>query len=104
MSLLCGGKWKTPHLAVRLNAGPVLTVEVLPVPIALAPPDLDAYGVQLEPPRSVVLNLLLILRSNLKYEGCQCSKDLPGGEEPVKEPLHTRSARLLCPLLVQSLT
>lgn len=77
-----------PHLAVGLDAGPVLTVQVLPVPIALAPPDLNAYGVQLEAPCLVGLNLLLKLWSNLKYKGCQCSKDLPGGEVPVKEALH----------------
>ena len=77
-----------PHLAVGLDAGPVLTVQVLPVYVALSPPDLDSCGVQLEAPRLVGLNLLLICWSNLKHKGCQSSIDLPGGEVTVKEALH----------------
>ena len=79
---------RMPYLAIGLDAGPVLTVQVLPVPIALAPPDLNAYGVQLEVPRLVGLNLLLICWSNLKHKRCQRSINLPGREIPVKEALH----------------
>ena len=77
---------RMPYLAIGLDAGPVLTVQVLPVPIALAPPDLNAYGVQLEVPRLVGLNLLLICWSNLKHKRCQRSINLRVGKYLSKKP------------------
>ena len=80
------------HLAVGLDAGPQVAVEVLTVPIALAPPDLDADVVQPEALCHVRLDLPLVLRGHLKDERRQGRKDLSRWEEPVKELLQAPKA------------
>ena len=77
------------HLAVRLDAGPILTVKVLSVTIALPPPDLNAYGVQPKLPCFVSLNFLLKSGGNLQNKGCQRSKYLPGWEVLVQKALQS---------------
>ena len=77
----------TAHLAVGLYAGPQLAREVMPVPVALAPPDLDADAVQLKALPHERLDLPFILRGQLKNERRQGRKDLPRRKEPGKELL-----------------
>ena len=79
------------HLAVGLYAGPQLAVEVTPVPIALAPPDLDANVVQPKALSHVRLDLPLILRGQSKDERRQGCEDLPVRKERVKEVLQVPS-------------
>ena len=70
----------------------------MPVSIALAPPDLDAHGVQPKALAHERLDLPLILRGQLKDEGHQGRKDLPRWKEPVEEVLQVPQAVLICVL------
>ena len=64
----------------------------MPVPIALAPPNLDANVVQLKALCHVHLDFPLILRGQLKDERRQGCEDLPRRKEPVKELLQVPRA------------
>ena len=73
------------HLAVGLYSGPQLTREVPPVPIALASPDLDPDGVQLEVPGLEGLDLPLPAWGHLEHKWRQRSEYLPGWKVLLQE-------------------
>ena len=86
------------HLTVGLDAGPQLAGEVTPVPVALAPPNLDADVVQPKALPHERLDLPLVLRGQLKNERRQGCKDLSRWKVPVKEVLQLPQAVFICVL------